>query len=97
MGPDDGEFQEIAWHPIEDLVRIPEHRAEVCLAALHRMICIPDTKVYVHCIAGWNRSPTVVWLYLVACGVPEREAKQFIEARAHETLYRGIRSWWTSP
>src|SRR5215208_1596395 len=57
-------FREIAWRPIMDLERIPDESAISCLSTLHRMICEYDAQVYVHCIAGWNRSPTVVWLYL---------------------------------
>ncbi|MBI4148538.1 hypothetical protein HY490_04565 [Candidatus Woesearchaeota archaeon] len=29
-----------------------------------------DSKVYVHCSAGQNRFPNIVWLYLTSVGLP---------------------------
>ena len=78
----DGPFREVVWRPITDLERVPEESALACLAVLHRMVCQPDARVYVHCIAGWNRSPTVVWLYLIACGLAPDKARGVIEQRA---------------
>lgn len=86
LSADDGDFREIAWHPIEDLVRVPESLAITCLETLHRMISSADANVYVHCIAGQNRSPSVVWLYLVACGVPGHTAKSLIERGAPDAI-----------
>lgn len=83
---DGGQFLEIAWHPIEDLQRIPDGTAESCLSILHRMVCAPGAVVYTHCVAGWNRSPTIIWLYLIACGIPAQLAKQVIEARARDAV-----------
>jgi hypothetical protein len=71
-----GLFREVAWRPVVDLERVPDDVARDCLDCLHRMLAEPDSRVYVHCVAGWNRSPTVVWLYLVACGLDPIEAKQ---------------------
>jgi protein-tyrosine phosphatase len=82
----DGPFRDVIWHPIEDLERIPEHVAVECIESLHRMVLEVDARVYVHCIAGLNRSPTVVWLYLVACGIPPEEAKLLIEKRAPDAI-----------
>src|SRR6516164_6163436 len=50
----DGPFREVAWHPVADLERIPDESASSCLKTLHRMVCEPDARVYVHCVAGWN-------------------------------------------
>ena len=66
------QFREVAWHPVVDRQRIPDGDAISCLTTLHRMVCEEGARVYVHCVAGWSRSPTVVWLYLVACGVSPR-------------------------
>ena len=42
----------------------------------------PDAHVYVHCIAGHLRSPTILWLYLIACGIPPEDAREWIEDRS---------------
>src|SRR4051794_33978681 len=54
-----GGFREVAWHPVEDLARIPDEAAIAGIDALHRMLGESGSKVYIHCIAGQNRSPTV--------------------------------------
>jgi protein-tyrosine phosphatase len=82
----DSPFREVIWHPIVDLERIPDAIALNCLKTLHRMVCEHDARVYVHCMAGWNRSPTVVWLYLIACGLKPEEARHIIETRAHDAI-----------
>jgi protein-tyrosine phosphatase len=76
-----GGFREVAWHPVEDLARIPDEAAIAGIEALHRMLGESDSKVYVHCIAGQNRSPTVLWLFLVACGLDPAAAKRLIGER----------------
>jgi Swiss Army Knife protein, DSP-PTPase phosphatase domain len=81
-----GGFREVVSYPIVDLERIPDDTAANCLDTLHRMVCEPDSQVYVHCVAGWNRSPTVVWLYLVACGLPPEEAKTTVEQGAPDAI-----------
>ncbi len=82
----DGAFREVVWHPICDLQRIPEDDAADCLGHLHRMVCEPGASVYVHCIAGWNRSPTITWLYLIACGLSAATARSLIEGRAWDAV-----------
>lgn len=73
-------------YPFEDLVRIPTEQAIECLNILHEMVTATDSNVYVHCIAGWNRSPTIVWLYLIACGIDPREAKTRIESVSYDAV-----------
>jgi protein-tyrosine phosphatase len=46
----------------------------------------PGALVYVHCIAGQLRSPTVLWLYLIACGIPPDDARDWIEERSPEAV-----------
>ena len=53
---------------------------------LREMLQEPESHVYVHCIAGQNRSPTVVWLYLIACGVSLGNAKRLIEAKSPDSI-----------
>src|SRR5580704_3733254 len=63
-------FQSVAEVPLEDLTLIPCEAALRCLDLMHEVLSVPDSKLFVHCTAGQNRSPTVIWLYLVACGTP---------------------------
>lgn len=86
LGPADGPFAETVSHPVVDLSRIPTDLATTCISTLHRMVCTPRSKVYVHCVAGRNRSPTILWLYLVACGVEPSEAKEGIVARSWDSV-----------
>jgi hypothetical protein len=78
LSESDGPFQRIIWHPIEDLVRIPTEAAIQCVVSIHACVCEPESNLYVHCLAGWNRSPTVLWLYLIGCGMPADTAKNLI-------------------
>lgn len=52
-----------------------------CLESLHACLNESDAKLYIHCLAGHNRSPTMLWLYLIACGMELDEAKSIIEVR----------------
>ncbi len=79
-GPDS--FREVAWVPVRDLRRVSEGLADRVLDTLHRLAAEPDAHVYVHCVAGQRRAPTVVWLYLIACGYPPDFARDLIEARS---------------
>jgi hypothetical protein len=76
-----GSFREVVWEPISDFRRIPTPQALRTLDALHRMAAEPEAGVYVHCVAGQNRAPTVLWLYLVACGFDPPAARTLIETR----------------
>jgi hypothetical protein len=81
-----GAFRAVAWHEIADLALIPVDAAAASLRTLHEMACEPDSHVYVHCVAGWNRSPTIVWLYLVACGMTGEAARGMIERAAPDAI-----------
>jgi hypothetical protein len=83
---EDGPFRAVEWQPIVDLERLPEQSAIKCLTSLHSMVSEADGLAYVHCIAGQNPSPTIVWLYLVACGLPPTDAKALIERRAPDAI-----------
>ncbi len=82
----DGPFRKVLWVPVEDLVIIPTDAAIRCVDAVHRCVCDGDTNVYVHCVAGWNRSPTVLWLYLVACGIEPATAKSWIASASYDAV-----------
>lgn len=82
----DGPFQRVIWHPIEDLVRIPSEDAIQCVDAIHECIRETGSNVYIHCVAGWNRSPTVLWLYLVACGLDRDTATKMIVLSSYDAV-----------
>jgi hypothetical protein len=77
-----GKFAEIAWVPMSDSRRLLHVTAIRALDTLHKLVSVPDSHVYVHCIAGLIRSPTVLWLYLIALGVPAKEGREWIEERS---------------
>jgi hypothetical protein len=79
-------FREVVWHSLVDLAPIPPDVAQTCLDTLHSMLLEPGSRVYVHCVAGWNRSPTVVWLYLVACGLDPALAREAIARRSWDAV-----------
>lgn len=81
IASEDG-FREVAWIPMEDFSRLPERLLAQTLDTVHRLAIEPGAHVYVHCIAGHLRSPTVLWLYLIACGVPPEDARDWIEQRS---------------
>lgn len=72
-------FVELTDVPITDLNRIPDEQVVRCCDFMNRALeKARHNKIYVHCIAGQNRSPTVVWLYLVSCGADSEVAKRLI-------------------
>jgi protein-tyrosine phosphatase len=77
-------FRAVEWIPLEDRLPIAPPALVQLLDTLHDMAIDPDSHVYVHCIAGPVRSPTALWLYLIACGVPPDDARAWIEERSPE-------------
>jgi len=75
-------FKEIVWVPMSDSRRLPFPTAKLALDALHGFASAPGSHVYVHCVAGLVRSPTILWLYLVALGVSPHDARQWIQERS---------------
>lgn len=88
----DAGFAEVKDLYMDDFVRIPTKDALEAAGTLHAMLNVPDSLVYIHCIAGHMRSPTVLWLYLVGLGMDKNAAKQMITERSpdaqpgHDTL-----------
>jgi hypothetical protein len=78
----EGSFAAVEWVPIDDAERLTEAEAVRAIDTLHRLVCEPGAHVYVHCVAGQLRSPTVLWLYLIACGFDPAAARDVIESRA---------------
>ena len=79
-------FAGIVDIPIIDLQLIPTEAALRAMDALHDMLTDQNSVAFIHCIAGQNRSPTIVWLYFVACGVPPDEARNLIAARSPDAV-----------
>ena len=82
VAPETHPFEEVAHCPLLDVCRIPDETAITILDALHALVTPEGARVYVHCVAGQMRSPTIVWLYLVACGIDPHEAGNIIGHRA---------------
>jgi len=78
----EGSFAEVAWVPMSDSRRLMHSTAAQALDTLHRLVAVPGSHVYVHCVAGMVRSPTILWLYLIACGLPPEDARELIELRS---------------
>ncbi len=72
-------FRSVVWVPIADFVPIMEEDVASILTSLDAMFLSPDPRVLVHCLAGHNRSPTVIWLYLKSLGVNAEVARRMIE------------------
>ena len=79
-------FECILDRPIADFARIPDADAISAVDAIHEMLVGPDSRLYVHCIAGQNRSPTILWLYLIACGMSQQEASGMIVERSPDAV-----------
>jgi hypothetical protein len=84
-------FREVVWVPLDDFRPIPEPVAVRALDTLHRMAAEPGAHVYVHCIAGQMRAPTVLWLYLVACGLDPDVARELIGRRSPDAVPGALR------
>lgn len=81
-----GTLTEVVSHPLTDNCRIPERKLSLILTDLHRIATIPDSHVYIHCLAGQQRSPNVLWLYLISLGIDPRSAQHWIERRSPDAV-----------
>lgn len=75
-------FAGVAFVPMSDSRRLQPATAIWALNSLHELVSVPDSHVYVHCVLGQVRSPTILWLYLVSLGIPPNDARDWIETRA---------------
>jgi hypothetical protein len=78
-------FKGVAWVPMSDSRRLMPSTAVWALSTLHQLVTVPDAHAYVHCVAGLVRSPTILWLYLIACGLSSNDARDLIRVRAPKT------------
>ena len=79
-------FHEVRDCPVVDLQRIPDNVAIRAMDALHSMLAISDSRVFIHCMAGQNRSPSILWLYFVACGLSPDGARTLITERSPDAV-----------
>jgi hypothetical protein len=91
VGVGEGSFLGVNWVPMSDSRRLPRATAVRALDALHELASVPGSHVYVHCVAGLVRSPTILWLYLIALGVPPKDARTWIEGRVPNANAGSIR------
>jgi len=75
-------FKEVAWVPMSDSQRLPFPDAMLALDTLHGFASSPGSHVYVHCVAGLVRSPTILWLYLISLGVSGSDARKWIQQQS---------------
>jgi len=81
-----GDFHSVVDVPIVDLQRIRDEIALRCIDLVHEALGAPGSKLYLHCTAGQYRSPTILWLYLVATGIAPEEAKRLIVAGSPDAI-----------
>ena len=79
-------FHSVVDVPVVDLELIPPEVAVTAMDALHKMLEAADSRVFVHCVAGQNRSPTILWLYFVACGLAADDARVLIARRSPDAV-----------
>lgn len=70
---------QIIHEDIADFRLIPINQMLLCIKTIHEILMQPENKIYIHCYAGHGRSPTILWLYLIACGMDADVAKQLIK------------------
>ena len=79
-------FNSVVDVPVVDLELIPSHVAVTATDALHEMLSNAEARAFIHCIAGQNRSPTILWLYFLACGMDTEEAISLIAKRSPDAV-----------
>ena len=79
-------FTEVEDVPMHDGRRLPSFLMVRALDTLHRFASAPGAHVYVHCMAGQLRSPTTLWLYLIALGISPKDARDWIESRSPDAV-----------
>jgi hypothetical protein len=64
--------------PVQDLVELPLPTADKIVETIVGVVTRGE-RIYVHCIAGQNRSPGSVFLGLLALGIGREQAARLIE------------------
>lgn len=64
-------------YPFPDLQPIPVSLVKELITQIAEL-GKQGKKIFIHCSAGQNRSPTVLWLFYLACGISKQDAKKMI-------------------
>jgi len=86
ISAEDYGFRAVRDCPTPDFCRLPDAAVLASLNALHEMLSEGDSKVFIHCVAGQNRSPTILWLYFIACGMSRAAAKELITSHTMDAV-----------
>lgn len=70
---------------IRDQSLMTPHLVRSALTVIDEALSSPGHKIYIHCIEGVSRSPTITWLYLIHTGLSPEEA--FIKIKPNRVLY----------
>jgi protein-tyrosine phosphatase len=60
--------------PIRDYCLMTPQRVREVMEIIDASLSVPHHKIYIHCVAGVSRSPTIAWLYLIHTGFSPEEA-----------------------
>ncbi len=55
------------------------------IAVIDESLSSPGQKIYIHCVEGVSRSPTITWLYLIHRGLSPEEA--MAKVKPNKVLY----------
>lgn len=86
-------FDSVDFVPIYDFLKIKPKSLEKAFGILKvRLSGMLQPSLYIHCNAGLNRSPTVLWYFMIACGMDPAQARQQITSASRAALatYRKI-------
>ena len=67
-------------HFVPDVTPIERELAVTIISTMRSVLSDPARTVYVHCEAGRNRSPTVIWLYLLSIGHSKESASEMVRS-----------------
>ena len=68
------------WLPVKNLSAPTQEQLSVGISAIEKFVSL-GKKIYVHCMNGHGRAPTLVAAYLVAKGKSVDEAIEFIKSK----------------
>jgi hypothetical protein len=65
--------------PIRDYCLMTPQRVREIMEVIDGCLSSPSHKIYIHCVAGVSRSPTIAWLYLIHTGFSPRDALSIVK------------------
>jgi protein-tyrosine phosphatase len=60
--------------PVRDYCLMTPQLVREIMEAIDRSLSSPAHKIYIHCVVGVSRSPTIAWLYLIHKGHSPEDA-----------------------